>query len=77
MWWWRELEFRLYDPTEGRILVDDVDLRELDPSYWRSLIGTVGQDPVLFSTSIRDNICYGSKEPEKITDEMVGRVFGD
>ncbi|CAP20699.1 Protein CBR-HAF-3 [Caenorhabditis briggsae] len=62
------LLLRLYDPTNGRILVDGVDLKDLDPSYWRRHIGTVGQEPVLFSTTIRDNIIYGSTEPEKVSE---------
>lgn len=61
----------MYNPSEGRIKIDDVDLRELDPSRWRRIIGTVGQEPVLFSTTLRDNITYGVEYPEKITEEEV------
>uniref|UniRef100_A0A915DJ63 ABC transporter domain-containing protein n=1 Tax=Ditylenchus dipsaci TaxID=166011 RepID=A0A915DJ63_9BILA len=43
----------------------------LDPSEWRRMIGSVGQEPVLFSSSIRENICYGAPNPEAITDEQV------
>lgn len=35
--------FRLYDPTMGKIMVDGIDLKEIDPSFWRRQIGTVGQ----------------------------------
>ena len=63
--------FRLYNPTQGRIMVDNNDLRELDPSHWRRMIGTVGQEPVLFSTTIRNNIVYGSERPDEISDEQV------
>ncbi|VDK57895.1 unnamed protein product [Anisakis simplex] len=65
------LLLRLYDPSEGRIMVDDVDLKELDPSHWRRQIGTVGQEPVLFSTTIWNNIVYGAEKPELITNEQV------
>lgn len=65
------LLLRLYDPTSGRILVDGVDLKDLDPSYWRRHIGTVGQEPVLFSTTIRDNIIYGSTEPDKVSEAEI------
>ena len=63
--------FRLYDPTQGRILVDDHDLRELDPSQWRLMTGSVGQEPVLFSTSIYNNIVYGARKPDLITLQQV------
>jgi ATP-binding cassette subfamily B protein len=50
---------RLYDPTSGRVTLDGVDLRELDPGWLRRLVGVVSQEPVLFSTSIADNVRYG------------------
>jgi len=65
------LLLRLYNPTQGRILVDDHDLKELDPSHWRRMIGTVPQEPVLFSTTIWNNICYGEENPNLITNAQV------
>jgi ATP-binding cassette subfamily B protein len=53
---------RLYDPTAGRVTLDGVDLRELDPAWLRRLVGVVSQEPVLFSTSIADNVRYGRPE---------------
>ncbi|MCC7542133.1 MAG: ATP-binding cassette domain-containing protein [Deltaproteobacteria bacterium] len=50
---------RLYDPTEGRVLLDGHDLRDLDPSWLHRVIGVVPQEPTLFSTSIADNVRYG------------------
>ncbi|MGB8931118.1 MAG: ABC transporter transmembrane domain-containing protein [Anaeromyxobacteraceae bacterium] len=50
---------RLYDPVAGRVTLDGVDLRELDPSWLRRLIGVVSQEPVLFSTTIGENVRYG------------------
>jgi len=50
---------RLYDPQAGRILLDDTDLRELDPDWLREQVGVVRQEPVLFATTILDNIRYG------------------
>ncbi|CAJ0591779.1 unnamed protein product [Cylicocyclus nassatus] len=65
------LLLRLYDPIKGRIMIDDVDLKQVDPSYWRRQIGTVGQEPILFSTTLRENILYGAEHPEKITDAQI------
>ena len=53
------LVLRLYDPTEGGIHVDGEDLRQLDLHQWRSRIGVVSQDTLLFHSSVRDNIHFG------------------
>jgi ATP-binding cassette subfamily B protein len=53
------LLLRFYDPSEGRIAIDDRDLRELDASWLRQQVGVVLQEPVLFSGSVADNIRYG------------------
>jgi ABC-type multidrug transport system fused ATPase/permease subunit len=50
---------RLYDPSAGRLTLDGVDLRELDPSWLRAQVGVVSQEPVLFSTTIAENVRYG------------------
>jgi ABC transporter fused permease/ATP-binding protein len=50
---------RLYDPDAGRILLDGRDVRELHPQWLRRQIGAVAQEPILFSTSIAENIRYG------------------
>jgi ATP-binding cassette subfamily B protein len=50
---------RFYDVTEGRIMLDDVDIRNVRLDDLRRQIGMVMQDTILFSTTIRDNIAYG------------------
>jgi ATP-binding cassette, subfamily B, bacterial len=50
---------RLYDPTGGRILLDGVDLRELDPREVRSLIGAMFQDYVTYQATAAENIGLG------------------
>ena len=50
---------RFYDPTAGRILIDDVDTRELTLRGIRRQIGFVLQETVLFRGTVRDNIAYG------------------
>jgi ATP-binding cassette subfamily B protein len=50
---------RFYDPVEGEVRLDGRDLRRLDPDWLRRQIGTVAQEPILFSTSIAANILYG------------------
>ncbi|MDG2390895.1 MAG: ABC transporter ATP-binding protein [Planctomycetaceae bacterium] len=53
---------RFYDPTEGRILLDDRDLKTIDVENYRQLIGVVEQDVFLFDGSITDNIGYGNRQ---------------
>lgn len=57
-----DLMLRLYDPQTGRILFDGIDLRELDTTAYRRLFGVVGQENILFNTSIRENIAYALDE---------------
>ena len=60
---------RLYDPDEGRVLVDGVDVRRVKLADLRRHIGVVLQDPMLFSGTIRDNIAYG--KPDATMEEIV------
>lgn len=53
---------RFYDVSCGRITFDGVDLRDLDPTALRSVIGVALQEAVLFSGSLADNIRYGRRE---------------
>jgi ATP-binding cassette subfamily B protein len=50
---------RLYDPTEGQVLLDGVDLREYDPDELRQRIGVIFQDFVKYQLSARENIGFG------------------
>lgn len=53
---------RLYDPTEGRILLEDTDIRSFLVEDYHRIIGYVSQEPILFSGTIEDNILYGKKD---------------
>ena len=50
---------RFFDPTEGRILLDGVDLRDVTLASLREQIGMVTQDTILFDDTVADNIAYG------------------
>ncbi|KAG9046648.1 GTPase-activating protein [Tulasnella sp. UAMH 9824] len=50
---------RFYDPLSGAVKLDGVDIKELNIKWLRQQIGLVQQEPVLFSTSIRNNVSYG------------------
>ncbi|MFF2481202.1 ABC transporter ATP-binding protein [Paenibacillus sp. NPDC058071] len=59
---------RLYDATEGRVLLDGKDVRDIDLSHLRGQIGIVLQESLLFSGTIRDNIKFG--KPAASDEEM-------
>ena len=63
-----QLLLRFYDPAEGRITLDGVDLRDADPADLRARIGLVPQEPVIFSSDAWENIRYG--KPEASDEEV-------
>lgn len=58
----------LYLPGTGSIQFDGVDSQTLDPAFLRQHIAVVSQEPTLFATSIRDNICYGVSDADDVID---------
>jgi ATP-binding cassette subfamily B protein len=68
------LLLRLYDPNEGTIRLDGHDIRDLDAQWLRTRIGTVAQEPVLFSTAVAANIRYGRPEASDEEVEAAARA---
>jgi ABC-type multidrug transport system fused ATPase/permease subunit len=60
---------RLYDVTQGAVLVDGADVRSVDPASLRREVAVVSDDAFLFSASLRDNVAYA--RPEADEDEVV------
>jgi ATP-binding cassette subfamily B multidrug efflux pump len=60
---------RFYDPEQGRVTLDGLDLRQMQQDTLRARIGVVPQETVLFSGSVRDNIRYG--RPDASDEEVV------
>jgi ATP-binding cassette subfamily B protein len=67
---------RLHDPSAGRVLVDGVDIRELDPAALRRQISFVPQETFLFSTTISENIAFGVKDATPKQIEEAARLAG-
>ena len=62
---------RFYDPMSGNLSLESHDLRDLNIRWLRSQIGIVSQEPVLFDTSIADNIRYGANFIEVSDEEVI------
>lgn len=65
---------RFYDPTEGRVTVDDYDLRDVKLESLRAQIGIVLQETTLFAGTIRENIAYGRPDASQEEIEVVARA---
>ena len=65
---------RFYDPSEGRITIDDHDLRDIKIESLRSRIGIVLQETTLFSGSIRENIAFGTPEATQYEIEAAAKA---
>jgi ABC-type multidrug transport system fused ATPase/permease subunit len=61
---------RWYDPTEGQVLFNGVDVKTLDPVWYHKQVGIVQQEPILFAGTIRENILYGS-DVSKLDEETI------
>jgi len=68
-----DLVARFHDPTRGRILVNDTDIRQFRLRSYRSLLGIVQQDVFLFDGSVRDNIAYGRRDATEAEVEDAAR----
>lgn len=69
----QSLLLRYYDPVRGKVTFDGQDIREFNPSSWRSMIGIVPQDPVLFTGTIASNIAFGNKDATREEIEAAAR----
>jgi ATP-binding cassette subfamily B protein len=69
-----KLVSRIYDTTQGRVLVDGVDVRDWSLQSLRSQISVIEQDVFLFSRSIRENIAFGRGRGQDIDDAAVERA---
>ncbi|CAG8563563.1 3212_t:CDS:10 [Paraglomus brasilianum] len=64
---------RFYDPDAGEIILDNISLPSLDPSWLRRHIGYINQEPVLFATTIYENIRYGKPDASREEVEEAAR----
>ncbi len=66
---------RFYDVTEGRILIDDIDVKDMKLEYLFSKIGYISQKAIMFKGTIKDNISFGKKNNKKVNFDSVKRAI--
>lgn len=70
-----ELLARLYDVSEGRILIDGTDIRELSLPVLRSVVAVAFEDPILFSMSVAENLALGRGADDPVTDAELAEAI--
>ena len=68
---------RLYDPTEGTVLLDGKDIRAYAPEERAEKIGFILQEPFLFTGTVRDNILYGNARHAALPDDALLKTLDD
>ncbi|MCO5979143.1 type I secretion system permease/ATPase [Ideonella oryzae] len=66
----------LYQPTEGRVEADGVDLRQIDPADFRAAVGFVSQEPRLFAGTLRENVLLGRADADAQRLQAVAQLTG-
>ncbi|KAJ2949205.1 hypothetical protein O0L34_g6150 [Tuta absoluta] len=68
-----QLVCRYYDVLKGKVIIDGHDVRSLSVRWLRAQVGLVGQEPVLFNTTVRENIRYGREDASDADIEAAAR----
>ena len=66
---------RLYDPTEGKVLLNGTDIRNYKSAERTKEIGFILQEPFLFTGTLRENILYGNDEYQSYTNQNLSKVI--
>ena len=69
-----QLLLRFYDVNGGKVTIDNTDIRDFNVRWIRQQIGFVNQEPVLFNTTIKDNIQMGAVDQSTVPDENIVKV---
>jgi ATP-binding cassette subfamily B protein len=64
---------RFYDPLSGRVLLDGVDIRSVDPTELRKRLALVPQEPTIFGATVAENIAYGAPDATRAEIESAAR----
>uniref|UniRef100_A0A1I8A0K1 ABC-type xenobiotic transporter n=1 Tax=Steinernema glaseri TaxID=37863 RepID=A0A1I8A0K1_9BILA len=62
---------RMYSPTSGQVMLDNYNVKSINPAYLRRVVVSVGQEPSLFSFTLKENIAYGLQEDEATMEKII------
>ncbi|KAF9345803.1 ATP-binding cassette, sub-B (MDR TAP), member 4, partial [Mortierella sp. AD094] len=66
---------RFYDPTQGSVQIDGIEVKDFNVRHLRDRVGLVSQEPILFNATIKQNIIYGvRKDQQVLTDQEIEQV---
>lgn len=66
---------RFYDATEGKVLIDGVDVKDYTQEFLHNKLGYVPQKAVIFNETVKNNVSYGENGKEEITDEEIKKAI--
>lgn len=66
---------RFYDATEGKVLIDGVDVKDYKQEFLHNKLGYVSQKAVIFNETVKDNVVYGENGREDITEEEIKKAI--
>ena len=69
-----DLLLGLYEPTGGKITVDEIPLNEIETASWRNMLGVVSQDALLFNATVRENLLFA--KPDATEEEIIESLKG-
>lgn len=68
---------RFYDPTSGSVQLDSKDIKDINVSWLRGIMGLVSQEPALFDNTIRENIRIGIPNVETLSEDVIDKLIED
>ncbi len=66
---------RFYDATEGKVLIDGVDVKDYKQEFLHNKLGYVSQKAVIFNETVKNNVAYGENGKEEITEEQIKKAI--
>ena len=68
---------RFYDATEGKVLIDGIDVKDYKQEFLHNKLGYVSQKAVIFNETVKNNVAYGENGKEEVTEEQIKKHFYD
>ena len=66
---------RFYDATEGKVLIDGIDVKDYKQEFLHNKLGYVSQKAVIFNETVKNNVAYGENGKEEVTEEQIKKAI--